>query len=65
VIEQARPIELTGSALSAGNASLTLPKPLPAGRYSLRIRLLDTTANGAVQGSAIVTRIVSVVALKR
>lgn len=45
-IEQAKPIQLRGSALSAGTARLTLPKSLSPGRYSLRIRLLEATANG-------------------
>jgi hypothetical protein len=55
-LEQAKPIQLRGATLSAGTARLTLPKPLSPGRYSLRVRLLEASPSGPVQGSRIVSR---------
>lgn len=59
-IEQAKPIQLTGSALGAGRARLTLPKPLAPGRYSLRIRLLEATVSGPSQSSRVLSRVLKV-----
>ncbi len=64
-VEQAKPIQLVGSALRAGASKLALTRSLPAGRYSLRIRLLEATANGPAQGSLIATRTLAVFARKR
>jgi hypothetical protein len=54
VVRQANPVQVSGSALSKGLVQLALPSRLPSGRYSLRIRLLETVASGAVQGSVVV-----------
>jgi hypothetical protein len=62
VIEQSKPIQLSGSTLSAGTARLTLPKRLSPGRYSLRIRLLEATTDGPIQSSRTVSRTLVVLA---
>jgi hypothetical protein len=59
-LTHARPILLSGKALAAGRAQLTLSGPARQGRYTLELRLLEITANGAIQGSVPVTRSVPV-----
>jgi hypothetical protein len=55
-LEQAKPIQLNGSTLKTGQVHLALPKTLPAGRYTLKLSLLEATMNGPVQGSVVVTK---------
>ena len=55
-VERTTPIQLAGPTLRAGKVHLALPKRPPGGRYSLRVRALEVTASGAIQGSRTVTR---------
>jgi hypothetical protein len=55
-IERTAPTQLDGATLRGGKTYLTLPKKLRPGSYSLQVRLLETTAQGAIQGSRTVTR---------
>lgn len=52
VIARSRPSRFDGQAL---HAPLTIPldRELPAGRYRLRMRLLETVADGPIQGSRV------------
>jgi hypothetical protein len=59
-LTQGRPVLLSGPALAAGRAQMTLSGPVRPGRYTLELRLLEITANGAIQGSVAVTRRVPV-----
>jgi hypothetical protein len=59
-LTRARPILLSGEALAAGRAQLALSRFVRPGRYSLELRLLEITANGAIQGSVPVTTSVPV-----
>jgi hypothetical protein len=59
-IAQAAPIQLSAAALSRGAVRMRLPQPLAPGRYTLKLRLLETTVSGAVQGSAVSTRTLAV-----
>lgn len=52
--------QLTGSQLRTAIAHLTLPGTLAPGRYTLKLRLLETTASGALAGSAVVSKTLSV-----
>ena len=46
------PLQISASAIRSGKALLQLPKALKKGRYTLRVRALETTAeSGGVQGS--------------
>jgi len=56
VLAQTRPLMLHGSALRSGAVRLALRRALPRGRYSLRTRLVEVTANHAgIPSSTIVT----------
>ena len=51
-IERTLPLQISASAIRSGKALLQLPKALKKGRYTLRVRALETTAeSGGVQGS--------------
>ena len=60
VVAQSVPLQLTGAAVRKGIVTTALTKHVAGGRYTLRVRLLETTASGAVQGAAVVTRSLSV-----
>jgi hypothetical protein len=60
VVVRATPVQLDASALRSGSVRLTLPAVLAAGRYELRVRLLEASADGAIQGSVVVGRTLSV-----
>ena len=60
VLERAGANRLTGAALRSGRVRLALGKPLPAGRYTLALRLLETTSSGAVQGARTVAKTLTV-----
>jgi hypothetical protein len=60
LLEQASANRLSGSTLNLGQEHLLLPKPLAPGRYTLKLRLLEITANGPAQGSVVVSKTLSV-----
>lgn len=60
LVERAAANQLTGAELQRASALLALPRPLAPGRYTLRLRLLETTRSGAVQGSVVVSRALTV-----
>ena len=56
----AKPVQLIGAGLRSATARLALPRRLARGRYSLRVRLLEATVHGAIQGSVVVSRTLAV-----
>jgi hypothetical protein len=56
-IARSAPAQLLGRDLRAGAVKLKLSRALPRGSYTLRVRLLEVTADGPVQGSTVVSRI--------
>lgn len=50
------PAQLSGAALRSRTVTLALSRSPAPGRYRLRVRLLESTARGAVQSSVIVAR---------
>ncbi len=61
-LAQTLPIQLSRAALGAGRAQLALPRTLAVGRYSLRVGLLEASANGPAQSSRTVMRTFAVLA---
>jgi hypothetical protein len=55
LVQRAVPLQLSGGSLRSGSIRLALPGKPPRGHDSLVIRLLETTANGAAQGSVLLT----------
>jgi hypothetical protein len=45
-VERTAPLQLSAAAMRKGKATLPLPKALKAGHYTLRLRALETTAEG-------------------
>jgi hypothetical protein len=52
VVARSRPAQLSGGGM--GHASLPLTRHLARGRYTLRVRLLETVLNGLTQSSVVV-----------
>jgi hypothetical protein len=52
--------QLSGDALRGGKLQLVLRGTLAAGRYTLKLRLLEITASGAVQGSVVLAKTLTV-----
>jgi hypothetical protein len=52
VVARSRPAQLSGGGM--GHASLRLTRHLARGRYTLRVRLLETVLNGLTQSSVVV-----------
>ena len=56
-VERSRPLQVSALAMRRGKAVLGLPRALKGGHYTLRLRALETTAEGGgVQGSDTVER---------
>jgi hypothetical protein len=60
LLDQASANRVSGSTLNLGQEHLLLPKPLAPGRDTLKLRLLEITANGPAQGSVVVSKTLSV-----
>jgi hypothetical protein len=59
-VERTRPLQVSAAAMRRGRAILQLPKPLKHGHYRLKLRALETTAEGGgVQSSETVARTVA------
>ncbi|MHB1572098.1 MAG: hypothetical protein ACYC0H_23230, partial [Solirubrobacteraceae bacterium] len=58
-IATTKPAQVLGARLKSSAVRLALGKTLPKGRYRLRIRVLETTVRGAIQGSVVVTRTIA------
>jgi hypothetical protein len=61
-IARSAPAQLIDAGLRRGTAKLKLSRSVPGGRYTLRIRLLEVTAEGPIQASKVVTRTFKVAA---
>ena len=55
VVARTKPAQVSAVA-AARKVQLTLTKRLPKGRYSVRVRLLETVVRGSAQASIVVTR---------
>jgi hypothetical protein len=56
-VTRSRPMQLSDQALRRRTALLALPKSLPHGRYTLRVRGLEASAQGAMQASRTFSRV--------
>jgi hypothetical protein len=61
-IARSAPAQLIDAGLRRGTAKLKLSRSVPGGRYTLRIRLLEVTAEGPIQASKVVTRTLKIAA---
>ncbi len=56
-VGRTRPLQLSAEAMRKGKALLQLPKGLKGGHYTLKLRVLEATAEpGGIQGSQTLTR---------
>ena len=61
-VAKSAPAQLLGRELGAGKAHLKLSRTVPGGHYTLRVRLLEATTDGPIQGSTVVTKTLKVAA---
>jgi hypothetical protein len=61
-VARSAPAQLLDRELGAGKAHLKLSRSVPGGPYILRVRLLEATTDGPIQGSTVVTKTLKVAA---